>query len=167
MNRFGRTTTKDVAPAAPAKRPPAATSAGLLAKRPASSARRFQQSGRAEADIRHNRGGQAARADWKPTGWAARKEPLRSKCVQRHYTLLMEAGGDWRNPLPQADGSSFVLRMRVVNECSAIPFSGQLVAWAAALGFNAVDNSRGGRQIGGRLVWHHRCLQLRGLGRSW
>ncbi len=87
--------------------------------------------------------------NWEPTGWAARKEPLRSGCVQRHYTLLTEAGGDWRNPLSQADGSSLVLRMRVADECNAIPFSGQLVAWAAALGFNVVDNSRGGRQIGG------------------
>jgi hypothetical protein len=40
--------------------------------------------------------------------------------------------------------------MRVVDECNAVPFSGQLVAcWATALGFDVVDNSRGGRQIGG------------------
>jgi hypothetical protein len=46
------------------------------------------------------------------------------------------------NPLPQTDGPPLVL---VVDECNAIPFSGQLVTWAAALGINVVDNSRGGR----------------------
>ena len=108
--------------------------------------------------------------DWEPTGWAARKEPLRSESVQRHYTLLMEAGGDWRNPLPQADGSSLVLRMRVVDECNAVPFSGQLVAWAAALGFNVVDNSRGGRQIGGTecgIIAAFNCVALAEAGDSW
>ncbi len=37
----------------------------------------------------------------------------------------------------------------LVDEGNAVPFSGQLVAWGATLGFNVVDTSRGGRQIGG------------------
>ena len=105
----------------------------------------FQQSVTEDADVRHDHGGAATRGDWEPTGWAARKEPLRSECVQRHYALLAEAVGDWRSQLPQADGSSLVLRMRVVDECNAVPFRGQLVAWATALGFDVVDNWRGGR----------------------
>ncbi len=113
---------------------------------------------------------EAAARPWEPTGWAARKEPLRSECVQRHLTLLTEAGGDWRNPLPQADGSSLVLRMHVVDECNAVPFSGQLVTWAAALGFNVVDNSRGGRQICGTecgIIAAFKCVALAKAGDAW
>ena len=171
VNRYGRTTTKDAAPVAPAKRPPAATSAGPPGKAPR--VERMPASSKA-AGKRPTSGttvvAKPRARDWEPTGWAARKEPLRSESVQRHYTLLMEAGGDWRNPLPQADGSSLVLRMRVVDECNAVPFSGQLVAWAAALGFNVVDNSRGGRQIGGTecgIIAAFNCVALAEAGDSW
>jgi hypothetical protein len=48
--------------------------------------------------------------------------------------------------------------------CNAVPFSRQLVARAVALGLNVVDNSRGGRQIGGTDCG---SIAAFGLGRSW
>ena len=171
VNRYGRTTTKDVAPAAPAKRPPAATSAGPPGK--ALCVERTPASSKASGKTQTSGTTVAAKPrvrDWEPTGWAARKEPLLRECVQRHYALLAEAGGDWRSPLPQADASSLVLRMRVVDECNAVPFSGQLVAWAAAIGFDVVDNSRGGRQIGGTecgIIAAFNCVALAEAGDAW
>ena len=166
VNRYGRTTTKDVAPAAPAKRPPTVASAGPPGKAPR--VERTPASSKA-AGKRPTSGTTVVakpRVRWEPTGWAARKEPLRSECVQRYYTLLTKAGGDWRNPLPQADGSSLVLRMRSSTKATPSRSVGSWLRGGPPLASTWwTPRVVAGRSVG--LSVHHRCLQLRGLGRSW
>ncbi len=97
VNRYGRTTTKDVAPAAPAKCPPAATSARPPGKAPR--VERMPASSKA-AGKRPTSGttvvAKPRARGWEPTGWAAREEPLHSASQRECAAALHPAHGSRR-----------------------------------------------------------------------